>query len=580
MNSDITKLYLEGVHRQPSNKDESKWKSMREQYLQDILLESGIEKPHTLKIILNGTEEVEHQIDEKTKKAIETILKRLEKGTENDLDTAIKDLITKTGFATNYHLSGKAGEEAKGTKFLRMVLHYIFNDTNNFTSPAEALNLLEKLADKSNSRPIEELIKTQEPFSLYDQATTGNFSKSEVTNDFFRQLHEAKPTKQPNVGDGEFMLCSFFNLIETPSSRKEDSSADLITYNDFTVEVKGTDARMGSGTDSYAFTVWKDSLFQKRIAEHGGRRVAIAASYNAFKKIVARLDKDLEKLINLAAEKGFNYHVPVTELANLRQTFTSLDIDGIDFDTVLPTLTQTLERMGTREDWRQYKGAINIVSDTSNSKNIIPDLRFIVQEIPRIKNYDPTDDQLKAKKTAAHYGHQIYAWVRWVLDSIEQLDQTDPEYQEKREEWVEELADGLLHTSNWKVANFEKGLGDDMKEQITMISRNLLEQCANGVCPLDPPEPDVLEEGRLALGSPAIDALVCAIQVFSYWHKKQFKSILFIDDKSLHAIGLNLSENVTIQSLFDYFQRPEFTIKLEIDKDRKDGVKVKFTAGS
>ena len=50
MNSDITRLYLEGVHQAPSKKEESKWKSMREQYLQDILLESGIEKPHTLKI--------------------------------------------------------------------------------------------------------------------------------------------------------------------------------------------------------------------------------------------------------------------------------------------------------------------------------------------------------------------------------------------------------------------------------------------------------------------------------------------------------------------------------------------------
>jgi hypothetical protein len=597
MNSDITRLYVEGVQQRHQRKEDAKWQSMQAKYLTEVLEENSYlpddkdEFDITLTIDGEPYEGIDSSIVSPTfpvPKAslhrIINIINREEIKSTEKVDGLIDDLIKSTGF-------WPADEKkAKGVKALRHTLYYIFN--KQIGDVTEAVKTLENLKNENKRKDIIPLMKSSKPFNLSEQIT--NHTLADGTKpyellgpEFYEHLYMAKPTKQPNVGDGEFLLCTFFNLKENNT----DKAADLIAHEsallsddeNFTVEVKGTDARMGSSTDGFAYNVKTDKSFVKLIdagGGEGGKEVQIQQAVVKAQKIAGTIKTEISKLVRNSDQGNWedgNWEAIFGENGAVAEFSALIDYSNIansefndvytqDFDTALA-------KFGARGDWGaqakyKAKGGAGTVSALLAKAETLRDL------LPKIHAGSELD---KVSYTASFYGAQIYAWTKWMW---EEHKIKVAKGEEDDETFLDRWAEGFLNARN-EGDNFPS----NMKNGIRDVLKDWLASCRSGECPTD--QKYIEGEKPSAYN---IETLVAAIQISNYHHVKNWDSVLFMDEYELKTAGvenatfpvmpLHIGKDVesSIPVIYEFLAKNNFSINLVIDEARKDGVQVTYNS--
>jgi hypothetical protein len=587
MNSDITKLYLEGVKDLPSKKEESKWKSMREQYLQEILIESSHIGADYKIVDSDGAQIASARLTPEQLSRAEKLFNSAANMSNKSLKSQIEDLINSTGFGS--------GDNAKGGRALLHTLHYIFGV--EIEDHADSHEMLENMIDRGTKMDITPHIQSETMFEVTGLVHGNeNFNKLQEYKEVIGSLFMSKPSKQPNVGDGEFMLCCFFNTTENSA----DSRADLITDNKYTVEVKGKDARMGSGSDNYAFNVWKNRKFQDLISSGGGdgvKRIATQQQYSKkvnikspsswTSKIVTQIGKVFPAHDGLYSNDEETNNIVVNALAKIEELMMNIGASTFD-DSFIASISEqkdtlsniewdTLGKNNNRKEeivpGKVYAGA----GTKKPVKTIIDQLDILIPLLGQIHSYEVAAN---LTHTASFYGQQIQAWVNWIVDEVKKISDANLTGQFTINELTNIFIDGMLEARNWSFDKDPTALSN-LRKQLTPICTRLLIGCQTGNCELN-------NNASQDIPSGTIRALVAAIHVWCYHRTKKFHSILFMSENKFSpdslatsifpCIGLDFPEEGErpLNELYDFFMNNAFTIQLDIDEARKDGIKVNF----
>jgi hypothetical protein len=389
------------------------------------------------------------------------------------------------------------------------------------------------------------------------------------------------------------MLCCFFNVKENSG----DSKADLITDAGYTVEVKGKDARMGSGSDNYAFNVWKSCKFVDLITDGGGegvKRVATQQQYNKkvnikspqsfTSKILTNISKIVPGNDGLYSNHEETNTSITNTLADVASTIENIGSHTFD-DTFTASLTEYLNILNSL-DWnnlnqnQKRKPEDMTVRGGAGSKTalneVIGNLQTLIPLLGQIHSYEIAS---KLTHTASFYGQQIQAWVNWITDEAKKIGANDPAGAYTINDLTNLFIDGMLEARNWSFDSSSDKI-KALRTQIAPLCTELLTGCTGESCSLDTAD-------KSDITSKSIKCLVAAIHVWCYHQAKEFDSILFISENQFSpesvesakfpCIGLDFPVGgKPVTEIYNFFMDKNFTIQLDIDEARKDGIKVNF----
>ena len=435
------------------------------------------------------------------------------------LGTKVKELAAITGF-------GKG--KKTGPEFLSMLKGRFMNNDNLMTRHIEIIDSLvewRKNASGAMNQALSEGSSGDGNSTIHLkhqlQAAVAKAGLDETqVNDLFTLLHESKPNEMPAVGQGEFIMSCIYDMKQMSGK----AAADLISDTGIRMEVKGKDARPGSGGALYSLQtigklqellgtvdlevktsitkIWKkikDQLELIKTAESRGE--------------VDGLSQQIELAMPLARGEGdFYARVDAVQLPGLTQ--------------LLPTYQQgnaKTKKIGERLAW------------------IIDQLTWLGQEQPQV----PQDAMIK-KFANTTWGAAATTFVGHALRAYRESNDIKD---------YEKVVTGLYHMRNHE--QDPGGLLDGIKEVFTpdnVMSNN-----------------DLHDNMNLVVG---------AIQLTSYAHNHDFDYITYVNEENDlgSAVAIKTAGvDTSFASVYNALKSYSFRVTMTIDESQgKSGVQIAF----